>query len=166
MRIFNFNYFISDSHFHKNEATQHGGGAHLTNHGSSTIVNTSWTLNTAIGHAGAVIVENKHRLTLDHNFISTNTAQSHGGAFFFVRAIVNISYTKVTGNQAQQGGGIFSQYKSELIIRQTSFAFNKATNGGRGHEIRLESNAAEDAAILAIINTHFNNTNSNTDIFL
>ena len=86
-----------------------------------------------------MIIQNNARLTLDHNFISTNTAQSHGGAFFFVRAIVNISYTKVTGNQAQQGGGIYSQYKTELIIRQTSFAFNKATHGGRGHEIRLEN---------------------------
>ena len=91
--------------------------------------------------------------------IDNNQASSYGGGMAIDYSDVTMKNTIISNNNASEGGGLSIWDSSTTVtLRQSSFINNDATK--EGDEIYTFNSPN-----ISIINTYFNNTNNNKNIY-
>ena len=107
-----------------------------------------------------------------HNSNIINHKATDGGGAMYITSNSNVNIlrtiiknnhvtTTATDNSNSGGGAINIHSHNSITIRETSFISNIATNN-RGNEILTYGSSA---AFISIINTNFNNANTDTNMF-
>ena len=114
-------------------AGNNGGGVICIRNASISLMDNTFSHNTATGDAGVIRVDESH-VTVQRSIFSNNTAGGDGGVFhtYFYPTTYIISHTSFTDNQAGGDGGVMyvGRAGSHVTISQSTFTFNNATNRG------------------------------------
>jgi parallel beta-helix repeat protein len=125
---------ISDCTFMGNLASSNGGGIYIED-SSPNISDCTFMGNLASSNGGGLYSNTVNSSPKVYDCLFTeNVALENGGAMFFVRAIVIISFCRISnnnfeGNKAFKGGAIYNQ-KNMAQIYNCSFSQNEAFIGG------------------------------------
>lgn len=129
------------------------GGVFVDNMGSLTVMNSSFTNNSATG-GGAIFANNKLTVT---NCQFQNNSATFGGAIDNL-ATTSITDSSITGNFAIGGGAIYNELGGVLTITNSTIVGNSAKNAGGG-----PGGGIVNANIVTITNsTIAGNTSDNT----
>ena len=146
---------ILNSTYAGNRASNNGGGLYNAGDGVLTIIDTTFSTNSAENGAGMI---NFGDLSLDTALFTANSATGSGGGLYTTgdnlvsisgstyadntaingAGIMNFgqtigSKTTLTNNRAtQRGGGIYNTAGGELDLSELTFLTNAATDGGGG----------------------------------
>lgn len=103
----------------------HSGESPLTRIEDITIINGFATTSLpGGGHGGGILCENGSSPTLVNVTFSNNTAQGRGGALHCVASYPTLEACTISGNQADEGAGISCTDSSAPEIQRTIIAFN------------------------------------------
>ena len=109
------------------------GGVMCIRNASISVLDSTFSHNTAAGNAGVFAVDDSH-FNIRRVSFENNTAQANGGviATEFVRTILSISQTSFTNNQASEDGGVMYMGRkgSQVKISKSGIGSNSATRGG------------------------------------
>ena len=119
--------------FTHNAATTSHGGVMCIRSASISVLDSTFSHNTAADNAGVFAVDDSD-VTIRRDTFDNNTAKVNGGviATEFVRTILSISQTSFTNNRASEEGGIVyvGRKGSQVNISESSIGSNSATRGG------------------------------------
>lgn len=126
---------LNGVHVRGNAAPSNAGGGLFLSRGTSRIINSTISTNSALGAAGFVNAEGM--LTVTNSTISGNSTPTGGGGGFSNTGTVTLSNVTITKNTAAQGGGIFQTAASGAInFNNTIVAGNLSINNSNP-EIRF-----------------------------
>ncbi|MEJ2600662.1 MAG: choice-of-anchor Q domain-containing protein [Anaerolineales bacterium] len=119
---------IVNSSFSNNSATDHGGG--MVNKGTLTITDSRFMANSAANYGGGI--SNWGAMTVTNSTFSTNSAGWGGAIYNHEKSILTITNSTITHNDASYGGGIYNHVNGTLSIGNSTFFANRAANYGGG----------------------------------
>ena len=112
-----------------NDSTSADGGVIYASSGKLTVINSSFTSNTATKHGGAICVSKVELKITGSSFIE-NQAPNNGGAIYIVSIDgAEISGSTFEGNESSLGGAMYV-HDSVITYSNTTFKKNSSTNNG------------------------------------
>ncbi len=126
---------FTDSKFNNNSAQYGGavaqeyGGAVFINNGSCTIVNSTFTNNSASANGGALSIK-YGSCTIVNSTFTNNSASADGGAVLMNNGSCTIVNSTFTNNSASANGGALSIKYGNCTIINSTFINNTAKYGG------------------------------------
>ena len=119
--------YIENSIFSGNSATS--GGAISHQNSELTIVNSTFTENSATENGGAVFTYNSEPFEVTDSIFSRNNATGNGGAIYLSDASLQLSQCALTENTSSSGGGLYN-YLGTIEAVNTTFSANTAEEHG------------------------------------
>ena len=151
--------------FTHNAATTSHGGVMCIRNASISVLDSTFSHNTAADDAGVFAVDDSD-VTIRRATFDNNTAQVNGGviATEFVRTILSISQASFTNNRASEDGGVVyvGRKGSQINISESSIGSNSATRGGvililgsslEITETDISNNTADVGAVVSACNS-------------
>jgi CSLREA domain-containing protein len=121
---------ISGTQFIGNQVPNGHGGAVLVNDGHHTVINATFSRNSAgspiTATQGGGLYDYGGALTIQNTTFVSNTAGGDGGGLFTNNGTVTVTNSTFYGNNSSQGGGI-SNLGSALTIINATLANNRAS---------------------------------------
>ena len=110
-----------------------GGGVMCARNSSISLLDDTFSNNSAVGDGGVITVDNSS-IMVDRSIFSNNTARRNGGVFhtYFHPTTYSINRTSFMNNHAGESGGVMFVGRAGSLVRinQSTFNFNSATNRG------------------------------------
>ncbi len=114
-----------------NGFTSGSGGGMFNDNASPTLINVTFSSNTAnLGNHGGGMFNDNASPTLINVIFSGNAANSGGGGMFNDNAspaLINVTFSS---NEADSGGGIFNNANAFPTLNDVTFSDNQANEGG------------------------------------
>lgn len=130
-------------------STDDSGGGIYNYHGSPTLVNVTFSANTATASGAGIYNFELCSPALTNVSFIANTAQDGGAIYNYYQSsptLVNVLfYSNTAGNR---GGGIYNNYQCSPALTNVTFSGNSATNSGGGIYNTSNSDPALVNAIL------------------
>jgi len=131
MYIVNGSTNVLNSTFTRNSALYDGGGIYCER-GCLTTVNCRLTLNAALYGGGGCVLEG-YRTTMVSCTLSENLAESAGGGICNIgHSSMRLTNCLVSKNSAERGGGVSNDCSASLTLNNCTFSENTATKGTGG----------------------------------
>ncbi len=105
------------------------GGAIYNDSGKATVIDSTFTNNSATQGGGAIYNDDLGELTITNSTFGGNSATGWGGAIF-TWSKVTVSGSTFQGNLAKDSGGAIYNNWKEFTITNSSFTQNVATSNG------------------------------------
>jgi predicted outer membrane repeat protein len=110
----------------------YGGGVYVSDTGSLTVEDTTFTGNTA-SQGGAIYDNSVITMTITDSTITGNSSSSYGGGIYIRFGNVAINNSTINGNSANNdGGGIYIGF-GDVKVNNSTINDNSAINGGGIH---------------------------------
>jgi predicted outer membrane repeat protein len=110
----------------------YGGGVYVSDTGSLTVEDTTFTGNTA-SQGGAIYDNSVITMTITGSTITGNSSSSYGGGIYIRFGNVAVNNSTINGNSANNdGGGIYISF-GDVQVTNSTVNDNSAINGGGIH---------------------------------
>ena len=105
-----------------------GSGGGVANEGTLTVINSTFSGNSASGNGGAILSNSVGgSLTVTNSIFSNNSAGSGGGAIFDNDKLTTTGSTFTTNTAGVQGGAVFVGAANDATISNSTFTSNTQT---------------------------------------
>ena len=120
---------VIDNFAIKDGKDNNGGAIYIGLNSSPTIINCTFSSNSANSYGGAVYCANSSPTVTNCTF-GNNRANWYGGAVYCDSSTISINNCTFTGNSADWDGGAILCYSSSLTVTNCTFTGNSAEGSG------------------------------------
>ena len=125
---------IIQSYFKSNRVNYGGGGAiSIANGDFIAVINSSFTLNSAVSRGGAVYTTGRTFLTVNNSIFTSNNASYQGGAIYSTSSTLIVQSTFESNAADSVGGAVHvTSNHSTISVKESEFIHNKVSRGSGG----------------------------------